>query len=327
MLSSQKRNRKQREEAKAIAFKAEIRNNSWKCYKSGFSIFIYWSFHIKTGCLGREEWVTKPLGSLQEHPCSCLKTAASGCRFSGSRAMRSLSRAPRGSRCADDSVPTRTASGCQEGHRPGLPGPRRSSLPRASGCASCGETFASVPPRRDLQPRDSPRKTHLPGQLLTVSPPSLKDMFVMRPTAPGHRAAQAELPSLTRETEGPTRWSYIPTEPQRPSPGKAALNAANKHNTTFLIASLKAPSSFCSWGCKFLKLVWSESMIQHENSLFTQSPAVTPRLTVEGEGVWPCSDGDSSLSGLKTCQAASSSPTHVCSTGKTSVLILASTQK
>ena len=105
----------------------------------------------------------------------------------------------------------------------------------------------------------------------------------MRPRAAGHCTAVAKLHSLTRQTEGPTQWSYIPMESQCPSPGRAALNAANKHNHHVLTASLKAPSSFCSWGRQFLKLVWSESMIQHENSLFTQSPAVTPRFTVEGE--------------------------------------------
>lgn len=122
--------------------------------------------------------------------------------------------------------------------------------------------------------------------------------------------AAAELPLLAGQTEGPLPWSYIPMEPQRPSPGRAAFIAANKQKHHVLIASLKAPSSFCSWGCKFFKLIWAESMIQRENSLFTQSPAVTPRLTVQGERLWPCSDGESSLLGLKTCQAANPSPTR-----------------
>lgn len=62
-------------------------------------------------------------------------------------------------------------------------------LPHASGCALCAETPVSGHPRRNLQLKDSPWKTHLPQQHFTISPPSSKDMFVTRPTAAGHRRA------------------------------------------------------------------------------------------------------------------------------------------
>lgn len=170
MLSSQKHNRKEREEVEAIIFKAETRNNSWKCYRSGFSIFIYWSFHIKTGCLGRDEWVTRSLGSLLQWLCSCLKVTAKGFCFSMCQAMCSLSRDPIDSYCGKHSLPTCTAPGCQEGCTPILHG--------ASGCALCGEMIASVPHRRGLQSKDSLQKTHLPGQyvqnVLTISSSSFK---------------------------------------------------------------------------------------------------------------------------------------------------------
>lgn len=138
--------------------------------------------------------------------------------------------------------------------------------------------------------------------------------------------ATAELPLLTGQTESHMPWSYSPMEPQHPSPGRAAFIAANKQKHHVLAASLKAPSSFCSWGCKFFKLIWSESMIQHENSLFTQSPAVTPRLTVQGEQVRPCSNRESSLQGSKSARQPAPPPLMARSTGKASVLILVSTQ-
>lgn len=126
----------------------------------------------------------------------------------------------------------------------------------------------------------------------------------MRPKAAGYCIALAELSSHTGQTESHMQWSYIPMEPQHPSPGRTAFKAANKHNHRVLISSLEAPAASAPAAAN-----WSESMIQQKNSLFMQSPAVTLRFTVEREGVWPCSNGDSSLSGLKTSQAASSSPT------------------
>lgn len=83
----------------------------------------------------------------------------------------------------DNNIPTRTASGCQEGHTRGLPGPHHHvpycPVLQVVSCAcnaQAGKMLVSVPPRRDLQSKDSPWKTHLPAQLFTISPPCSKDM-------------------------------------------------------------------------------------------------------------------------------------------------------
>lgn len=65
-------------------------------------------------------------------------------------------------------------------------------------------------------------------------------------------------------------------------------------------------------------------MIQHGNSLFTQSPAVTPRFTVEGLALqqwWQLFVRAQNLPGSQLQPYP-----MVCSTGKTSVLILANAQ-
>lgn len=83
----------------------------------------------------------------------------------------------------------------------------------------------------------------------------------MRPKAAGYCIALAELSSHTGQTESHMQWSYIPMEPQHPSPGRTAFNAANKHNHHVLISSLEAPAASAPAAAN-----WSESMIQQKNS-------------------------------------------------------------
>lgn len=151
----------------------------------------------------------------------------------------------------------------------------QSLLPRAPGCALCGEKLVSVLSEETSRQRTAPeRHSFLPfcSKLQGHACPEIHSCRDLLCTA------LAGLPLLSGQREGPMSWSFIPMKPPCPSPQTAAFNVVNKHNHHVLIASLKAPSSFCSWGHKLLKLVWSESMIQHENSFFTQSPGFSMKI-------------------------------------------------
>lgn len=109
----------------------------------------------------------------------------------------------------------------------------------------------SEPPGRVFQSKNTSRKTHLPGQLFTVSPLSSKHMVVTRPTLQATTRHWQSFPRSPDRQEAPCG---VPTLPWSPK----VLLLGGRHLlppvSTTTIASLKAPSSFCSWSCKFLKL-------------------------------------------------------------------------
>lgn len=141
-----------------ITFKPEMRNSSWKCYKSGFSISIYWSFYIKSGCL-RREWVTRSLGSLQEHLCSCLNFAASGCCVSSPgwcAAWAESLQLP--TEVTTTHQPAQPLAARRDTHQASPIPMEQSLLPWAPGCASCGEKLVSVLLQETSRHRTDPER-------------------------------------------------------------------------------------------------------------------------------------------------------------------------
>lgn len=228
---------------------------------------------------------------------------------------------------ASPQLPTEVTTTHPPAQTPCIPSPHGAIL-TALGPRLCLVWWEADPcsPWRVLQVKEAPeRHSFLPvsSKLQGHACPEIHSCRDLLCTAlPG-------LPLPSGQREGPTWWSNTP---QCPSPQTAAFNVANKHNHHVLIASLRAPSSFCSWGHKLLKLFWSESMIQHENSFLTQSPAVTPRCTMEGEWAWPGSTGGSSLSGSRPAKQPAPALPHGLLhqenfSVQTSLLVLRSNEK
>lgn len=190
----------------------------------------------------------------------------------------------------------------QEGHTPGIPNLHGAIL-TALGPRLCLVWWEAgiCSPWRDLQAKDGPWKTQHPASFQPASRTRLSWDPQLQ-GSPLHSTGRAPLAQWTQRRS--QWWSKTPMEPQCPSPQTASFNVANKHNHHVLI--VRALSSFFSWGHNPLKSVWSESVIQHENSLLTQCPTVTPRCTMEGKRAWP--DRRQLFIRLQACQAASSSP-------------------
>lgn len=272
MIHSQKYNGKQRDEAQASNHHLQTRNE-----KQLLEVLQKWILHFHLLKFLHQKWL---LEKGMSHQITGLITRTSvllselcclGLLCQQSWVMCSLSRVPSAPHWGDNNTPTCTASGCQEGHTPGIPNPHGAVL-TALGPRLCLVWWEAglCSPSRDLQAQDRPWKTQLPA--------SFKGRLVLRSTAAGISSAlpwQGSPCSVQRQKIQHPHGAQCP-------PQTATSNVANKHNHHILIAILRAPSSFCSQGHKLLKLVWSESMIQHENSFFTQSPGVTPRCTIEG---------------------------------------------